>query len=54
MNYVYDNIGKKQSIDDLLKGKMKPTWEIGFSNEIIRLAQGVGHRVAGTDTIDFI
>jgi hypothetical protein len=54
INHVYDDKGKKQSIDDLLKSKMKPTWEISLSNEIGRLAQGVGNRVAGTDTIDFI
>ena len=33
---------------------MKPTCEIRLSNEIGRLAQGVGDHVAGTDTIDFI
>ena len=54
MNYVYDDNGKKHSIDDLLKGKMKPTWEIGLSNEIGQLAQGIGYGVARTDTIDFI
>ena len=54
MNYVYDDNGKKHSIDDLLKGKIKPTWEIGLSNEIGQLAQGIGYHVAGTDTIDFI
>ena len=54
VNHVYDDNGKKQSIDNLLKGKMKPTWKIGLSNEIGRLAQGVGDRVAGTETIDFI
>ena len=54
MNHVYDDNSKKQSIDDLLKVKMKPTWKIGLSNKIGRLAQGVGDRVAGTDTIDFI
>ena len=54
INHVYDDKGKKQSIDDLLKSKMKPTWEVSLSNEIGRLAQGVGNRVAGTDTIEFI
>ena len=54
MNHVYDDNGKKQSIDDLLKGKIKPTWKIGLSNEISLFLQGVGDRVAGTDTIDFI
>ena len=33
---------------------MKPTWKIGLSNEIGRLARGVSDRVAGTNTIDFI
>ena len=33
---------------------MKPKWEIGLSNEIGRLAQGIGDGVSGTDTIDFI
>ena len=33
---------------------MKPKWEIGLSNEIGQLAQGIGDDVAGTDTIDFI
>ena len=54
VNHVYNDNYKKQSIDDLLKGKMKPTWKIGFSNEIGRLAQRVGDIVAGTYTIDFI
>ena len=54
VNHVYDDNGKKQSIDEPLKGKMKPTWKIGLSNEIGWLAQGVGDCVAVTDTIDFI
>ena len=54
VNHVYDDNGKKQSIDDLLKGKMKPIWKIGLSNEIGRLTQVVGNHVAGTDKIDFI
>ena len=54
VNHLYDDNDKKQSIDDLLKGKMRPTWKIWLSTEIGRLAQGVGDFVAGTDTIDFI
>ena len=54
VNHVYDDNGKKQSIDDLLKGKMKPTWKIGLSNKIGWLAQVVGDHLAGMDTIDFI
>ena len=54
VNHVYDENGKRQTIDTLLKGTMKETWKIGLSNELGRLAQGVGTRVDGTDTIDFI
>ena len=54
VNHVYDDNGKNQSIDELLKEKMKPTWKIGLSNEIRRLEQGGGDRVAGTNTIDFV
>ena len=28
VNHVYDDNGKEQSIDTLLKVKMKPTWKI--------------------------
>ena len=28
VNHVYDDNGKKHSFDDLLKGKMTPTWKI--------------------------
>ena len=34
--------------------KTKDTWTHSFSNELGRLAQGVGNRVVGTDTIFFI
>ena len=54
MNHVYDDNGKEESIDALLKVRMKPTWKIVLSNEIGRLAQGVGDRVSGTNTIYFI
>ena len=54
VNHVYDDNDKNPSIDNLLKVKMKPTWEIRLSNDLEGLAQGVGDRVSGTDTIDFI
>ena len=53
-NHVYNDSGKKETIDSLLKGKMGDTWSIALSNELGRLAQGVEDRVIGTDTIDFI
>ena len=39
---------------DLVKGPDRIVWVKGFSNELGRLAQGVGGRVKGTDTIKFI
>ena len=48
-NHVYNDSGKKETIDSLLQGNMG-----ALSNELGRLAQGVEDRVIGTDTIDFI
>ena len=53
-NHVYNNSGKKETIDTLLKGNMGDTWSIALSNELGRLAQGVEDRVIGADTINFI
>ena len=40
---------------DLLKHpKLGPDWQISEANEFGRLAQGVGGRIKGTDTIKFI
>ena len=47
--------GKLLEYRDLIKGKDKIVWERGMSNEMGRLAQGVGTRMPhGTDTIKFI
>ena len=47
--------GKLLEYRDLIKGKDKIIWEKGMSNELGRLAQGVGTRMPhGTDTIKFI
>ena len=51
-NHLYDDSGKKETIDSLLKEKMKDTWSIALSNELGRLAEGVEDRVIATDTID--
>ena len=53
-NHVYNDSGKKETIDSLLKGTMRDTWSVALSNELGRLAQGVEDRVIATDTIDFI
>jgi hypothetical protein len=54
VNHVYDETGRKETIDSLLKGKMKSTWSTAISNELGRLAQGIQDRVVPTDTISFI
>jgi hypothetical protein len=54
LNHIFDENGKKQSIDKLLNGKDKDIWWKAVGNEFGRLAQGVGDRVVSTDTIDFI
>ena len=45
---------KTQRYTQLIRGPDKDTWTISFSNNIGRLAQGVGNRVKGTNTIFFI
>jgi hypothetical protein len=47
--------GKAMEYRELIKSpKTKPTWTRSFSNELGRLAQGVGDRLKGTNTIFFI
>ena len=46
--------GKKQGYTQLIRGPDKDTWTTAFSNDIGRLAQGVGNRVKGTNTIFFV
>ena len=51
---IYDEKGKKQTIDSLLRSPDKAIWEKGLSNEFGRLAQGNKYGVRSTNTIDFI
>ena len=43
--------GKIQGYTQLIRGPDKDTWTTAFSNDIGRMAQGVGNRVKGTNTI---
>ena len=53
MNHMYDDTtGRKQSLDTLLKKKLK-IWGTALSNELGRLAQGV-RDIEGNNVIDFI
>ena len=52
LNHIFEeNI--KQSIDNLLKGENKKTWQQGLSNALGRLANGY-EKIKGTNTIAFI
>ena len=54
IHHIYDNSGKKLSLEALLKGSTKPIWSKGLSNEIGRLAQGNDFGVQSTDCMEFI
>ena len=51
---IYTDTGKKETMDTLLSGPNKKIWTTALSNELGRLAQGVGSDIRGTDTIVFI
>ena len=53
INHMYDQMGKKQSLDSLLKGPTKNIWERALTNELGRLAQGINN-IEGNDVVDFI
>jgi hypothetical protein len=55
VNHIYNDQGKKETINTLLAENDGPTWTNALCNEYGRLAQGfAGNTVLGTDTIDFI
>ena len=55
VNHIYNDQGKKETINTLLAGNDGPTWTNALCNEYGQLAQGLtGNTVLGTDTIDFI
>jgi hypothetical protein len=55
INHIYNDLGKKETIDTLLEGQNGPTWTNSLCNECGRLAQGcTANNILGTDTVDFI
>jgi hypothetical protein len=54
VNHIYNDLGKKETINTLLHGKNGTTWTTSLCNEFGRLAQGFDDKIVGTDTIDFI
>ena len=51
---MFNDNGKKETINTLLFGHDSVLWTTSLSNELGRLAQGNEHGVKATDTIDFI
>ena len=52
--HIYNDEGKRLTIDKLVKGENSATWLQSLSMEFGRLAQGNKYGVQSTDTIDFI
>ena len=52
--HIFDEKGKKQSIDDLSRSKDKAYWNRGLDNEMGRLSNGIPNRITGSNTINFI
>ena len=49
-----EKTGKLEEYGALVKGPNKHTWTKAYANDLGRLAQGVGSRIKGTNTIFFI
>ena len=55
INHKYDDHGKKQCINDLLKGTNATTWWGGLDNELGHLSSGLQNStIVGTNTIDYM
>ena len=52
INHMHDGMGKRQSIDKLLKSN-PDIWSVALSNELGRLAQGI-RDIKGNNVLDFI
>ena len=51
--HMYDEVGNKASIDSIWKGSLSEVWGHSLSNELVRIAQGLGN-VKGNDAVDYI
>ena len=52
--HIFDDRGRKQSLNNLLKGSTATTWRRSTTNELGRLSQGIKGRVDGTNAVKFI
>ena len=53
MFHMYDETGSKESLDSLLDGTTAHVWGQSLSNELARIAQGLGD-IKGNDVVDYI
>ena len=53
-HHIYNNDGKRESLDSLMTGSHRDIWIQSMSNELGRLAQGNDSGIKYTDTINFI
>lgn len=53
INHIFTSDGTKESIDSLLKGPTAEICQQSLTNELGRLAQGIGS-ITGNDCVDFI
>ena len=54
LSVVHEQTGETLSYRHLVNGPDKIIWETSMANDLGRLAQGVGGRIKGTDTIFFV
>ena len=54
INHIYDDKGKRLSLENLLHGPQVAIWTKSLSMELGRLAKGNKYGVKITDTIEFI
>ena len=53
-NHIFDANGRRQTVDNLITGKMSKIWLRSVANELGRLANGIPNRVRGTNCVVFI
>ena len=54
VNHIFNDNGRKITIDDLIAGPQQKTWLKSTANELGRLSKGIPGRVTGTHCVAFI
>ena len=53
-NHIFDANGRRQTVDNLITGKMSKIWLRSVANELGRLVNGIPNRVRGTNCVVFV